>query len=69
MKCKDCKFWTENKEDGFGTCSSGKFEYNNCYRLIDADTDKLIYKDGDGYNAEPSTGPDFGCIHFQNKEQ
>ena len=58
--------------DNFGRCDSGKFEDANEYNVDDPDSkkvesDMVLAHDAEGYAAGTEVGPDFGCIHFVEK--
>jgi len=72
-KCKDCKFWRENELTEYdvkrerkvcGDCSCKKFTYQDDKRFLDG----LDYWDYEGYSAGFTTGPQFGCIHWEKKD-
>jgi len=66
QRCEKCKHWTrQDMAYEAGDCGSGKFIYiiNETPRPRDG----LFYLDADGYNAWVITGPDFGCIHFEER--
>ena len=68
--CKDCKYYTkENMVIGkkFGSCSCKKFVYigNSHDPLQD---DMLLYEDCEMYNAFLHVGENFGCVHFEERE-
>jgi len=68
MKCKDCKFWRRNTDSDpvfMGDCSSDKFVYATD---DEPEKDGLSYGDYEEYSAFFSTGEDFGCIHFEEKQ-
>ena len=62
--CKTCKWWMigRNKDVHQGDCDCPKFLYE---RDGDAPDDGLQYWDFESYDAGFSTGPDFGCIHWE----
>lgn len=59
--CRNCKHGGIN-----GGCDSDKFIYDD---MGEAPEDGLVYWDHEGYNAGFSTGPLFGCIHFEDEEE
>ena len=64
--CKDCALWDLNDElsEGRRWCTSDKI----CERWDAADgADNLLvysYNEGGSF----SSGPEFGCVHFQERE-
>lgn len=63
--CKNCKNWKRDK--GFhGFCSSRKLIYTgDSYNSEEKCKDTLHYCDAEGYEANFTTGEEFGCIHFE----
>ena len=47
-----------------GHWESGKIQYSSEFGV----TDSLFYGDAEDYSAYHMVGPDFGCIHFKEKE-
>ena len=73
LNCKNCKHFKTYEEvdlNGFGHCKCNKFQYMNAYKTPDDSypKDGLIYVDGDGFAADPLVGPEFGCIHFHERD-
>ena len=78
--CRNCEFWnTSEKIDmpglrgalGFGLCKCLKFVYagdgnDNGLEIPD---DGLAYWDYENYKAGLMTGGEFGCIHWQPKQE
>ena len=69
--CKSCNWWKERSLKFLygGSCSAPQFIYKPD---IEGGVDMLgsmllLYWDKDGYSASFSTGPDFGCIHYKEK--
>ena len=69
--CKDCKYF--NRENGkysgsdikgFGVCESGKIGYLSG----DYTDDMLVYEDSEEYWAYHRVGENFGCVHFEERE-
>jgi hypothetical protein len=67
--CKNCKHWRqihyhlEDKPRNYGTCDCGAFVYTG-----DGDTtpdNGLGYWGTESFHAEFNTGPNFGCIHWE----
>lgn len=67
--CKNCKHWRqihyhlENNPRNYGTCDCEAFVYTG-----DGDTtpdNGLGYWDTESFHAEFTTGPNFGCIHWE----
>lgn len=66
--CKNCRWWDETPYLGGGECDNKK--------VIDGDYDKDgadVSCDGDhgdyvDYENLFSTGPNFGCVHWEEKE-
>ncbi len=59
--CKDCKWWEANGEDhgcGHREC--------NCGKVSEERTEIDSINGGSEYYAV-TTGPDFGCIHWEAK--
>ena len=69
--CKYCKCWLKSSRvAGFGTCHSFKFINDSIYfykSLPDHDT--LCYYAGQDDLAWFNTGENFGCVHFDQKEE
>jgi len=59
----------EVSKEHFGDCLNNKLAYRE---EIDTDedipNDFLIYWDGEGYSAGMKTGADFGCIHYEARD-
>ena len=71
--CKNCKHWTTDNTYGYdgmiGTCDSDKFVYSYSMTYLDeSNRDMLMVSDYEGYMADFCTGEEFGCIHFEEKE-
>ncbi len=61
--CRNCRFWKENKDEHFGTCSNEKF-----VEVSDRNNgDELLYYKHDSTH-KFFTGADFGCIHWKPKD-
>ena len=70
MTCKDCKYWSKRHvTDINGGCSNDKFVYNDGMVSLQMQefNDCLVYGDTEMYNAWFQTGPNFGCVHFEDK--
>ena len=73
-RCRDCKYWDRSSTEirrGFHDCRlSDKFIYvgDTDANLVAAGDDSLIYRDCEGYAADIQTGPNFGCVHFERRE-
>ena len=76
MKCKNCIHWKKHEPEGKnnylifgGDCDSEKFVYDGMDTHFDKDPDDdmMQYFDYEGYSAGFYTGPEFGCIHFKEK--
>ena len=80
--CKYCLFWErEQFEVGLlseedspgpkplhrGICSSSKFK-DTSENLNSPELDGLAYSDLESYAASFTTGPNFGCIHFEIRD-
>lgn len=72
MNCRDCRYWSENEQSEYdiklerstcGDCDHEKFTYQDDGRFIDG----LDYWDYESYSAGFTTGPEFGCIHFEKE--
>ncbi len=61
--CKDCKWWHRFPigEILFTECMNGKMS-----KEVEGETDRLWVQDS---CERIETGPDFGCIHFEPKEE
>lgn len=73
MKCEDCKYWKRNPKHfhpEFGECL--KIEnYDDVKYSMDSDfkKNKMYVVPADGNDSFDMVGPDFGCIHFEEKEK
>ena len=61
MNCKNCKYWTRQKSENFGYCSSSKLGYG----CPITKGDEVSYTDIECYGAVLELGENFGCIHFE----
>lgn len=75
IRCKDCKWWlksTDKSDKGYGFCNSGFISYGDPglddTQLKEEETNYLFYMDYEAYKATCYTGPDFGCVHGEVKE-
>lgn len=59
--CKNCKFWGRYRE---GCCDRQGSIFENNLAGFEADARVL---DDSGLDIFLRTGPEFGCVHFQNK--
>ena len=76
--CKNCKWWTENNKDSYyvkdnqgklqGDCGNEKFVYTGD-GLDNIDSDGLAYWDFESYGGGFRVGCNFGCIHFEKREE
>ena len=67
--CKNCKHfgYLENiVNSNYGECNCNKFEYGGASEM--EETDKLFYSDYEGYDANFMVGENFGCIHWEKKD-
>ena len=68
-RCKTCKYWPPLKEETYGSL----FRYckhPKCDQMgSEAELDRLIPEDANGYQSFIKTGPDFGCIHHEFADQ
>jgi len=67
--CKNCKFWEEVNKRGdlYWKCDSDKFVYNQFQDFEGLPLDGFVYFDYEEYSAGFKTGPEFGCIHWNEK--
>ena len=75
--CKNCRYWTEKNPDGYsikdnqgnlkGDCGNEKFVYTGD-GLEEIDSDGLGYWDFESYSADFMVGCEFGCIHWEQRE-
>lgn len=65
-RCINCSFW--QREGRMGKCNCNKFFYD-CGEGYDDEhrEDGLAFCDAECYNAWVTTGPQFGCVHFNRK--
>jgi len=64
--CKNCRWWMRKAEGDCGECACEKFILGDeLYYSKPRPLDILVY-DGDA-GACFDTGPDFGCVHFQEE--
>lgn len=73
MECRECKFWEaehhpRRSKKIFGECKNPKFVYQEEITWKDEQSDMLIYWDYEGYSAWFETGSEFGCIHFEKRD-
>jgi len=80
--CENCKFWAENSApdsydakrypNGLGECLNENFVYTGTEAMeakIESRGAWLNYWDMESYSgAGFSTGPNFGCVHFEEGE-
>ena len=52
---------------GYGECSNPEFFYTGDGYPDDCSQAGLAYGDYEGYSAHFETGPEFGCVHFEEK--
>ena len=60
-RCRDCRWWQPDKLK----CTSDKFFYVGGIIRSKITDDSLTYADFEGYSAHFTTGPDFGCVHWE----
>jgi hypothetical protein len=72
--CKTCRHWdTKHSYSvpdalGFHDCNCPKIVYSDdCPDKPSFPSDMAVYTDYEGYAAGFTTGPDFGCIHWEAK--
>ena len=75
--CKNCKYWERQPPDSYfsrhypngrGECSNENFVYTgdkDIPKSIEQHGAWLDYSDTESYAASFRTGPEFGCIHFE----
>jgi len=59
--CKDCKFWGRYRD---GSCDRGDYAQDAPGTEFEFDYSVL---DDSGLDIWIVTGPNFGCLHFENK--
>ena len=73
--CETCKFWHPQEE---GECECPKFIYSGQIageeliarlREVAPNKDYLLYWDIESYAAYFSTGPNFGCKHWEKADK
>ena len=78
MKCKDCKWSREAEHPDFKggaglSCDCNKFIYNIMLGWSGEDryagNDCLVYWDYESYSAGFAVGPEFGCIHWEPRDE
>jgi len=81
MRCNSCRYWEEEidrmewTQETFeevvasraGKCLCPSFIYRSS--LFSVPVDGVIYWDSDTYAAGLLTGPEFGCIHWTQREE
>ena len=69
--CKNCKYYEiKTMEKEFGKCYCSKFLNNNDLPWeYERDKDTLLYWDFECYSCGFDVGEEFGCIHFENKQE
>ncbi len=78
--CRDCEYWGDRMNDSYDYKPT--LELHSCLsphthdisvmeqRKIDTlPANVMTSIDGEGYESEILTGPDFGCVNFKAKEQ
>lgn len=63
-RCVNCTFW--ERKERMGNCHCNKFFYDD-ESSDEHCEDGLGFCDAECYNAWITTGPQFGCVHFQRK--
>lgn len=63
MRCKDCKHWVAKTHED-QNCACPKLHYGGAPAA-----DELAYGDYNRYCAYLFTGPEFGCVHFERREE
>ena len=69
MKCKDCKHWGNNqgynddKDNRLKSCSCPAMHYGYHVDTEEVKDNHVHIEDDEGWGM--TTGPDFGCIHFE----
>ena len=63
--CKNCKHWHGGK------CTSGKLKYAGDVKTVTSvkHSDELVYWDSDMWRASIMVGKNFGCIHFEERDE
>lgn len=64
--CKNCRFWGQFSDGVRGNCDSNKWTAT-AWNKEDSVSDGVEYPDEDDRGV--TTGPDFGCIHFEERKQ
>ena len=67
--CKSCNWWDDTVRvlDEESNCRCPKLRYVDYPDSPTEDKDKLVVSDSERYHAYILTGPDFGCIHYKEK--
>ena len=72
--CKKCKFFERNEKNKY-LMRSKKYGHCNCKKFVygasgkrELFKDRLYFRDYEGYAAAFEVGEEFGCIHFEEKE-
>lgn len=63
MNCKDCTYWFKSNDGTDGDCLCRKLGFNAIDDRVPS-SDGLWFHDEDKWGESFSTGPDFGCVHF-----
>ena len=71
--CKDCKYFQKFEDEydcspykDMGKCASGKILYER--DVAEYTDDVLVYGDEEEYWAYHRVGQNFGCVHFEERE-
>ena len=65
--CKDCKWWDGLPTDSYNDCSHDKI-YHYCPDYMERLPDALMVYYLEDKGGSIQTGPDFGCVHWEEKE-
>jgi hypothetical protein len=66
MRCKTCKYWVPEEKTS-GSCSCDKFVYTG--EGAETPIDGLGFWDVDSCSAAFETGENFGCLHYEKKQE
>lgn len=74
--CKNCKYYKKYEDcNYYGECTSNHQIYDTAY-CYEKNTKKelihknlLLYMDYEYYNAGVEVGEEYGCVHFEKKEE
>ena len=72
-RCRNCKYWSATNKEVYGSCANEHFIYHSDVTPFqykkEIGLNSFVYWDSESYGADFSPGPEFSCIHWEEREE